>query len=124
MSLAHEGVATENFEFIDFLTKRGTDFPEVPAIYAGADTAGRALRHPPLALDGRRSHARTMADSLRVWREVHGQSCVKLFGSYLSVHQAMHRGNCAPVRSVPAAMNRGRADADAAKLKVLVIATQ
>jgi hypothetical protein len=36
----------------------------------------------------------------------------------------MKRGSCTPVRPVPAAMNRGRADADAAKLKVLVIATQ
>jgi glutathione synthase/RimK-type ligase-like ATP-grasp enzyme len=36
----------------------------------------------------------------------------------------MKRGSCTPVRPVPAAMNRGRADVDAAKLKVLVIATQ
>src|ERR1700724_3403866 len=62
--------------------------------------------------------------SLRLWREVHGQSSVKLFGSYLSVEQAMNRSGCTPVRSVPAAMNRGRADIDAAKLKILVIATQ
>ena len=36
----------------------------------------------------------------------------------------MNRSSCTPVRSVPAAMNRGRADAETAKLKVLVIATQ
>jgi len=36
----------------------------------------------------------------------------------------MNRGGCTQVRSVPTAMNRGRADVDGAKLKVLVIATQ
>jgi len=48
----------------------------------------------------------------------------ELFGSYLSTDQAMNRGSCTPVRSFRAAMNCGRADADVAKLKVLVIATQ
>src|SRR5262249_57687479 len=44
--------------------------------------------------------------------------------SYLSVQQAMNRGSCTPMRSFPTATNRGRADADAPKLKILVIATQ
>src|SRR5262249_14887557 len=44
--------------------------------------------------------------------------------SYLSVEQAMNRGSCTPMRSFPTATNRGRADADAPKLKILVIATQ
>jgi glutathione synthase/RimK-type ligase-like ATP-grasp enzyme len=42
----------------------------------------------------------------------------------LSVDQAMNRGSCTPLRSFPAATNLGRADADAAQLKILVIATQ
>src|SRR5215475_15446943 len=37
---------------------------------------------------------------------------------------AMNRGSCTPVRSFPTATNLGRADADAPKLKILVIATQ
>ena len=44
--------------------------------------------------------------------------------SYLSVEQAMNRGSCTPVRSFPTATNLGRADADAPKLKILVIATR
>src|SRR5215470_5620612 len=37
---------------------------------------------------------------------------------------AMNRGSCTPVRSFPTATNLGRADADAPKLKILVIATR
>src|SRR5215467_14852065 len=44
--------------------------------------------------------------------------------SYLSVEQAMNRGSYTPVRSFPTATNLGRADADAPKLKILVIATR
>ena len=52
-----------------------------------------------------------------------GPDCLRLAVSYLPVHRAMNNGSRAPLRSSPMARNRGREDA-AAKLKILVIATQ